>query len=134
MMMGVSNTCILNKMLALLFFVLISTKDVMSSPIPNIYFPVENVPLNDRVGEMTIFTIIAGALSALSSFAVMLTPFMFPTMWHGKICMQMIVMISLCDFFVGIVIAFGFPSGVLCSVSGNVLGLVDSEIIFEMIS
>lgn len=100
-----------------LLLALLSVIPAMSSLTPNDFFPADDVALNDRVQLMLAITYVVGALSTVSSLAVLLTPILFPKMWHGKICMQMIVMISVCDFMVGCGVMFGFASGSLCSVS-----------------
>ena len=99
-----------------LLFALLCVVPAISSLTPTDYFPAENFVLNDRVQLMLIITYVVGVLSTLSSLAVLLTPILFPIMWHGKICMQMIIMISVCDFLVGCGVMFGFASGSLCSV------------------
>ena len=63
-----------------------------------------------EVAYMEKLSIATGSLSVLGSALVLLTPALWPSMWHGKVCMQMICMISACDVMSGGFVAFGFPT------------------------
>jgi len=54
--------------------------------------------------------ITVGCLSVIGSVLVLLTPVLWPSMYKGKVCMQMICMMSLCDLLSSLAVAFGFPT------------------------
>jgi len=77
--------------------------------------------LYKEVNILNKLYIAAGSLSVLGSALVLLTPVLWPSMWRGKVCMQMICMISLCDFLTSLFVAPGFPtSNAVCSIQSAV--------------
>jgi len=63
-----------------------------------------------EVAYMNQVNIAAGCLSFIGSSLVLLTPALWPSMWRGKVCMQMICMISVCDVMTAASMPFGFPT------------------------
>jgi hypothetical protein len=90
----------------------------MSSAQGFVVFPASDQELTNRVDIMRAVQVISGSISCIASIAVALTVVFFPSMWVSKIYMKMIVMISICDAFVGLAFAFGFPTGALCTAQG----------------
>ena len=71
--------------------------------------------------RMEQITVTAGTITLLASFSVLLTVFMFPSMWRNKVYMQMIVMISICEIFTAVAVLMGFPVAEQCSIQGFML-------------
>jgi len=86
------------------------------------YFAPTNYALNDAVDTIQKVTIAFGSLSWIGSTLVLLTPVLWPSMWRGKVCMQMICMISLCDLLSSFLAAFGFPTNTTwCGAQGALI-------------
>lgn len=66
--------------------------------------------LYKEVNILNNLYITVGSLSVIGSALVLLTPVLWPSMYKGKVCMQMICMMSLCDLLTSLTVAFGFPT------------------------
>ena len=84
-------------------------------------FPLANESLQNAVSAMQAIAITVGTLSFLASLTVIATALAFPSMWHNKIYMQMIVMISVYDSIASLAVTFGFPTNGLCSLQGSMV-------------
>jgi len=78
------------------------THTPLPHPIPFLSFPFL------AVDDMERFTVATGTLSVIFSMFVLITPLVFPVMWRGKVCMQLICMIAASNLASALVTAFGF--------------------------
>lgn len=85
------------------------------------YFNLSEEALLSLVTQMETFAVCAGSLSFIASSMVVMTVYLFPSMWHNKIYMQMIVMTSVCDLLASFAVILGYPSGSLCTFQGTLI-------------
>ncbi len=65
--------------------------------------------------------VFAGIFTLVASSMVVGTVIMFPSMWHNKVYMQMIILVSVCQLFTAIAVLMGFPITWECSTQGFLL-------------
>jgi len=70
--------------------------------------------------EFELVAQVCAGASAVGSLTVVLTAFLFPSLWRKKIYMQMVVMAAGCDWVGSTFAAFGFPTDdELCSIQSH---------------